>query len=101
MLPIEQIERVQARGNYSIIYANGRQFIAARTLLLIQQRLGPLHFVRIHRQHLVNLDYVTGLVFKHPGWWLKLKSGEQLPLARRSTEEKQLIQAFLEEKRST
>lgn len=56
---VSAIERLQACDDYVVVHASGRQFRINLTLGELEARLDPRLFVRVHRSHVVNLDYVA------------------------------------------
>lgn len=59
---ISQIIRVAAEGNYSIFFlANGKKITVSRTLGDFEELLTAQHFYRIHKSHLINLNYLVKL----------------------------------------
>jgi two-component system LytT family response regulator len=58
----EKIIRVQSMDNYSKIYfANAKPLVVSKVLLWFELRLPKQLFTRVHRSHLVNRNYVTGI----------------------------------------
>jgi two-component system LytT family response regulator len=53
------IERLEACDDFAYAYAGGRRFRINASLNELVQRLDAAVFVRIHRSHVVNLDYVV------------------------------------------
>lgn len=60
-LPVGTISRVRADGDYAEVHAAAGTFLVHVSLADLSARLDPLGFVRIHRSHLVNLDFVRHL----------------------------------------
>ena len=60
-LPVDDIERLEAEGDYVALYAGGQRHLIRSTLRDMEERLSPDHFLRIHRSHLVNLNHVRAL----------------------------------------
>jgi two-component system LytT family response regulator len=59
---ISQIIRVAAENNYSIFYlANGKRITVSKTLGDFEEVLTAQHFYRIHKSHLINLNYLVKL----------------------------------------
>lgn len=46
----------QDKMTYAIV--NGRSHMVDQTITELEERLNPMHFLRIHRSTLVNLDWV-------------------------------------------
>ncbi len=63
LLWTHEVERLEADDDYVRVVAKGRAHLVYLTLNDFERRLDPQKFVRIHRTHLVNLDYVSHL---HP-----------------------------------
>jgi two-component system LytT family response regulator len=54
-----QIIRIEANSNYSIIHATGqRPIMMAKVLSAYESILSPFGFIRTHKSHLINPDYV-------------------------------------------
>lgn len=61
-LDTRDVERLEADDDYVRVVAKGRQWLVYLTLNDFEQRLDPQRFLRIHRSHIVNLDFVRHLV---------------------------------------
>jgi len=57
----DQVERIEADGDYAALHANGRRFLVHVPIGELEQRLDPERFIRVHRSHIVNLELVTAL----------------------------------------
>lgn len=55
------IVRCEADGDYVAIHSAGRRHLVYINLGDLERRLDPESFVRVHRSHLVNLDFVESL----------------------------------------
>jgi LytTr DNA-binding domain len=53
-----EIEWLQAQGNYVNLQVRGRAYPLRSTMAAVQVLLDPAKFVRVHRSHIVNLDYL-------------------------------------------
>ena len=60
LLPTEEIEWVQACGNYVNLHRRGHDYPLRSTLAAIERRLDA-RFVRVHRSYLVNLGQVDAI----------------------------------------
>ena len=75
------IIRVESSSNYSKIYfSNERPLLVAKILLWFEDRLPSDMFCRIHRTHLVNRSYVTGICGTSK---LALSNGDIIQMSRR------------------
>jgi two-component system LytT family response regulator len=75
MVHSSQIIRLEAQSNYTCIYFTDRPpVIMARVLKLYDKMLKPHGFLRIHRTHLINTQYVEDLDI--PG---KVQMKDQVP----------------------
>ena len=60
-LPLTAVERLEARDDYVAVHAQGRTYLLSVPLLKLEERLDPERFVRVHRSHIVNLDFITAI----------------------------------------
>jgi two-component system LytT family response regulator len=63
LLRIEQIDWIEAAGNYSRVHAGGEHHLLRESMAALEKRLDRRQFVRVHRSVLVNLDRIREL---HP-----------------------------------
>lgn len=57
-LKIEDVSRFEADDDYVKVYAGNRSFLISQTLGEIENRLDRSRFCRVHRSHLVNLEFI-------------------------------------------
>ena len=64
LVPVQtrDIERLEADDDYVRVYTRGHVYLVYLTLNDFERRLDPRKFVRVHRAHIVNLDFVSHLV---------------------------------------
>lgn len=55
------IVRVEAVADYMMIYTAKSKFMVLTTMLSIEKKLPPETFMRIHRSHLISLDWLEGI----------------------------------------
>ena len=83
LLSTREIERIEALGNYAQLISGQRRFEVRETLLSLEKKLDPAHFVRIHRSTIVNLDFVKEVQSWFKGGHLVImKDGSELRLSR-------------------
>lgn len=60
--PLHEVIRLEARSNYTVIYTVSQYpLVVAKVLAEYEALLLPLGFARVHRSHLVNLQFVRGI----------------------------------------
>jgi two-component system LytT family response regulator len=83
VLNADDIEWIDAAGDYMCIHAGGKTHIIRETMKILQQRLDPTRFQRVHRSAIVNIRKVKEL---HPHsngeYFLILDNGAELKLSR-------------------
>lgn len=90
---VAQIERAEADGDYTALIVGGRRLLAYVSLNDLNAQLDPAQFLRIHRSHIVNLDFVGGMEW-YDGTRLQIRmlDGTRLLASRtRSRELRRLI----------
>ncbi|MEO6245620.1 MAG: LytTR family DNA-binding domain-containing protein [Opitutaceae bacterium] len=83
-LKAEEIDWIEAEGDYMKFHVAGRAYLMRETMVRLEARLDARRFIRIHRSTIVNLDRVRKLsptfageyaVVLHDGTKLKLSRG--------------------------
>lgn len=83
-LKTEEIDWIEAEGDYMKFHVNGRTHLMRETMARLEARLDPKRFIRIHRSTIVNIDRLRKLspsfvgeyaVILHDGTKLKLSRG--------------------------
>lgn len=57
-LRAEEVDRVEAEGNYARVFAGGRSYLLRQTLSSLEAGLDPDRFMRVHRSMLVNVERI-------------------------------------------
>jgi hypothetical protein len=71
-----EIEWLEAQGNYINLLVRGRAYPLRSTMTAVQALLDPEKFVRVHRSHIINLDYLMEIEALDTGdARLKLRDG--------------------------
>jgi len=82
-LTAEEIEWIEAAGNYVRLNAGGECHLLRETMSRVESKLPRDRFLRIHRSAIVNLEAVRELVpSPHGDFVVVLRSGKRLPLSR-------------------
>ncbi len=81
IIDTENIIRLEAKGNYTIFYfEDGNNYMDSKTLRYNQELL-PSNFLRIHKSHLINLDYLNEYQ-SQDGHFALLRDGAEVPISR-------------------
>jgi DNA-binding LytR/AlgR family response regulator len=87
LIAANDIEWLQAEGNYVGLHVNGHDYLLRSTLTDFLGQLDPARFVRVHRSYAVNLDRIAEIEPQESGdARLKMKGGGQVPCSRRYRE---------------
>ncbi|MFK8100884.1 MAG: LytR/AlgR family response regulator transcription factor [Saprospiraceae bacterium] len=90
---IKEIIRCEAEDNYTHIHLKGGEKItASKTIKSYQELLAGVNFYRVHKSHLINLNYMRKFV-KGDGGYLVMDDGKKIEVSRRRRP------AFMEELR--
>jgi two-component system LytT family response regulator len=85
---LDEILRLEADRNYTLIHLNGkRPFLASKTLKHFEEMLEEFNFIRTHKSHLVNPQHITRLT--HNNEYVLLSDGSRVEISRRKKEEVQ------------
>lgn len=84
LVAADDIEWVQAAGNYANLHVRGHVYPLRSTLAQLQERLDPARFLRVHRSHLVNLAQIASIEPVDSGdARIHLHDGTVVPCSRR------------------
>lgn len=102
LLPADDIEWLQAWGNYVNLRVRGRDYPLRTTLASVETRLDPTRFVRTHRSYIVNLAFVEAIEPLENGEAKVLvKGGAMVPCSRRHREQLRLQSGYLPTSKSS
>ena len=83
LVPQDQIEWIDAAGDYMCVHAGGETHIMRKTMKELEAELDPDILQRIHRSTIVNINQVTEMQSHINGeYFLTLKSGHTIKLSR-------------------
>jgi len=86
LIPLQQVERFEAMGNYTRVHFDNKQPMIHRTLAQIERRLPENHFFRASRSYIVQLDKVNAVqACSSGGLELSMASGANVEVSRRQT----------------
>ena len=83
LLAVDDVDWIQADGNYVTVHAGGRRHLIRETLTAVAARLDSQRFARVHRSAVVNLDRVAALhPASHGDYTVALVDGTLVPMSR-------------------
>ncbi len=86
IIPIDTILRFESEVNYTTIFlVDGSKLLVSKTLKVFEDSLISFSFIRIHRSHLINANYIRR-VNKSDGGSIELTTGEVFKLSQTGRE---------------
>ena len=80
---LRDIVRLEAEDNYThFILKTGNKITASKTIKAYEDTLLRLNFVRVHKKHIVNMNYMKTYI-KGEGGYLILDNGDNIEVSRR------------------
>lgn len=80
---LRDIVRFEAEDNYSHIFMNnGEKITASKTIKAYEDLLMALNFYRVHKRHVINLNFIRKFV-KGDGGYLIMEDGKKIEVSRR------------------
>jgi hypothetical protein len=84
LVAANDIEYLQASGNYVNLHVRGRDYPLRATMASIEPRMDPARFVRVHRSWMVNLDCIAEIEPLDTGdARVQMRDGTKVPCSRR------------------
>ncbi|HVT39639.1 MAG TPA: LytTR family DNA-binding domain-containing protein [Gemmatimonadaceae bacterium] len=84
VLPLREIDWIEAADNYARIWTNGRGYLLREPLRVLEKRVQTQGFVRAHRRALIRLGAVRKLTWTDAGELVAvLSTGPGIPISRR------------------
>jgi two-component system, LytTR family, response regulator len=81
-IELNEIEYAESSSNYTKLFLIDKQsHILSKTLKDVQDVLEDLHFLRVHRQYIINLNHVKEF-HRGDNMYVVMKNGESIPVAR-------------------
>lgn len=80
------IIRCQSDDCYTNFFLQGgKRIIVSKTLKEIEEQLSGKDFIRPHKSHLINIEYIRTVV-RNDGGYIIMKDGSEIPISRRKKE---------------
>lgn len=86
-VPLARVERLEAQDDYVSVVTHERRYLISARLGELAEQLRAHGFLRVHRSHVVNLDFVERLVpFDGKRLEVQLRDGTRIMASRASSE---------------
>jgi len=87
VIPVEQIDWLEAQGDYLAVHAQGRSRLKLQKISEIEAQLDPAAFVRVHRSAIISVAALAAIE-RHgsEGHAARLRSGALVPISRSGLE---------------
>jgi two-component system LytT family response regulator len=83
LVPVAEVERIEADGDYATLHANGKTWLVRERLHNLAMQLDPRQFHRVHRSTIVRLDMIAELrALTNRDALLRLRDGSVLRASR-------------------
>jgi two-component system, LytTR family, response regulator len=83
LVPVSEVERIEADGDYATLHANGKTWLMRERLNNLVMQLDPRQFHRVHRSSIVRLDMIAELrSLTNRDAMLRLRDGSVLRASR-------------------
>jgi two-component system LytT family response regulator len=83
VIPIEQVECIEAQGDYLAIHVEGKCHLKPQRISEIEEQLDATRFLRVHRSFIISLAHLAAI--ERPGpdrHAARLRSGKRVPISR-------------------
>jgi two-component system, LytTR family, response regulator len=81
-LKSEEVEAIEATGNYMHLFRGRESFMIRETLAMLERRLDPNRFVRTHRSWIVNIDKIQEIHPCESGYIIHVQGGTKVPVSK-------------------
>jgi two-component system LytT family response regulator len=83
VIPVDQIDFIEAQDDYVSVHAAGRSYLKEQTLGELEQQLATKGFLRIHRRYLLNVSRLAKIELSQKNSRIAvLKDNTELPISR-------------------
>lgn len=84
LVDVRDIARFESDGHYTHIFTLNDRFMCNFSMAVLEQRLDPGNFLRVHRSHIINLDHVVELMRVDDGMMVVMPAsvGDPVPVSK-------------------
>lgn len=83
LIEVGRIRYFENCGNHAQIFFDDEKPFIYKSLSKIEQRLNPMTFIRVNRQHIVNLNFIQDIQPWNSGLVLTMTDGKEIEVSRR------------------
>jgi DNA-binding LytR/AlgR family response regulator len=86
ILNFEKIIYISSHGNYAILHTIDKDHTIASSLKSLEKQLQDSKFIRIHRQYIINLDFLSHITYIPGGTYMAFLNDDDdtsLPVGRK------------------
>jgi hypothetical protein len=80
LVDVKDIARFEGSGHYTTIVTATERYLCNFSMAVLEERLNPEQFLRVHRSHIVNLDYAVELMRVDDGMMVVMPPGIGAPI---------------------
>lgn len=86
IINIDDILRCESDNYYTnFFFRDGRKLLVSKTLKETEELLNPYEFIRPHKSHLINRNYIKSYI-RYEGGYIVMIDGSKIPVSRRKKE---------------
>lgn len=82
-IPAKDIIRIEASGDYASLVTNEKSFLSNYGISVLEKKLDPKHFTRVHRSAIINVNYIKE-VYKYPSVYEVVMTNDEVVKVSRS-----------------
>jgi len=83
VIPVDEIVYIEAEGDYVMIHSPKGQFLKEKTMKFFERHLPENEFVRVHRSHIININFVKRIeAYEKESHIVLMESGESIKTSR-------------------
>ena len=80
-IPIDKIIRLEGDCNYTVVHTQNKKYVSSRTLKYFEEILDKKSFVRVHKSHLINMQFMKEVQPSNSE--IKFDEGKPIEVSRR------------------
>jgi hypothetical protein len=80
LIDVKTIGRFEGEGHYTNIVTSGDRYLCNLSMAVLEARLDPAWFLRVHRSHIINLDFAVELIRVEDGMLVAMPEAMGAPI---------------------